>query len=129
MEELTRRLGPERAGRMFQLSLDAIRHVSSLIEEEAIACDFVRCGSISLAAKPSHMRGLEQGAQFMREHLGYETEVLSKEDLGREIASARYHGGLASSILPPARFSRPGTSKASLRRPNGSGREYWRASR
>src|SRR5580765_5106076 len=48
MEALAHRLGPERAGRMFQLSLDAISYVSSLIEEEAIACDFVRCGSVTL---------------------------------------------------------------------------------
>jgi glycine/D-amino acid oxidase-like deaminating enzyme len=109
MEALAHRLGPERAGRMFQLSLDAIRYVSSLIEEEAIACDFVRCGSVTLAAKPSHMRELEQGAQFMREHLGYETEVLSKEDLGREIGSTRYHGGQldpAGCSLQPAKYVR-----------------------
>jgi glycine/D-amino acid oxidase-like deaminating enzyme len=109
MEELAHRLGPERAGRMFQLSLDAIRYLSDLIEEEAIACDFVRCGAVTLAAKPSHMRGLEQGAQFMREHLGYETEVLSKEDLGREIGSTRYYGGEldpAGCSLHPAKYVR-----------------------
>jgi glycine/D-amino acid oxidase-like deaminating enzyme len=109
MEELAHRLGPERAGRMFQLSLDAIRYVASLIEEEAIACDFVRCGAVTVASKPSHMRGLEQGAQFMRQHLGYETEVLSREDLGREIGSTLYHGGQldpAACSLQPAKYVR-----------------------
>jgi glycine/D-amino acid oxidase-like deaminating enzyme len=109
MEELAHRLGPQRAGRMFQLSLDAIRYLCDLIDEEAIACDFVRCGAVTLAAKPSHMRGLERGAQFMREHLGYETEVLSKEDLGREIGSNRYHGGQldpAGCSLHPAKYVR-----------------------
>src|SRR3954468_5274004 len=109
MEELTHRLGPERASRMFQLSLDAIGCVARLIEEEAIVCDFVRCGSLTVAAKPGHLRGLEQGARFMREHLGYETEVLSKEELGREIGSTRYHGGQldpAGCSLQPAKYVR-----------------------
>ena len=35
MEELAQRLGAARAARMFQLSLEAIRHLSSLISEEA----------------------------------------------------------------------------------------------
>jgi glycine/D-amino acid oxidase-like deaminating enzyme len=109
MEELAKRLGPERAGRMFQLSLEAISYVSSLIAEEAIACDFVRCGAVTLAAKPSHMRGLEQSASFMREHLGYETEVLGKEELSREIGSTRYYGGQldpAGCSLQPAKYVR-----------------------
>jgi glycine/D-amino acid oxidase-like deaminating enzyme len=107
MEELTQRLGSERASRMFQLSLEAIRHVASLIDEEAIACDFVRCGSITLAVKPSHMHGLKQGAQFMREHMGYHTEILSKEDLAREIGSTLYHGGQldpSGCSLQPAKY-------------------------
>jgi glycine/D-amino acid oxidase-like deaminating enzyme len=109
MEELARRIGPERAGRMFQLSLEAISYVSSLIEEEAISCDFVRCGSVTVASKPRHMRGLEQGARFMREHLGHETEILSKEDLGREIGSPLYHGGQldpSGCSLQPAKYVR-----------------------
>jgi glycine/D-amino acid oxidase-like deaminating enzyme len=109
MEELTHRLGPERASRMFQLSLDAIGYVVSLIEEEAIACDFVRCGSITVAVKPSHMRGLERSARFMREHMGHDTEILSKEDLGREIGSTLYHGGQLDSAgcsLQPAKYVR-----------------------
>jgi glycine/D-amino acid oxidase-like deaminating enzyme len=109
MEELAKRLGAERAGRMFQLSLEAMRYVSNLIAEEAITCDFVRCGAVTLAAKPSHMRGLEQSARFMREHLGYETELLGKDELSREIASTRYHGGQldpAGCSLQPAKYVR-----------------------
>jgi glycine/D-amino acid oxidase-like deaminating enzyme len=108
IEELAKRLGAARAARMFQLSLEAIRHLSSLISEEGISCDFVRCGAVSLAAKPGHLRGLEQSGRFMREQLGYETELLSRDELAREIESPRYHGGLVdpgACSLQPAQYA------------------------
>jgi glycine/D-amino acid oxidase-like deaminating enzyme len=109
MEELAERLGAARAARMFQLSLEAIRNLSNLISEEGISCDFVRCGAVTLAAKPGHMRGLEQSGRFMREQLGYETELLGRDELAREIESPRYHGGLVDPggcSLQPARYAR-----------------------
>jgi glycine/D-amino acid oxidase-like deaminating enzyme len=109
MEELARRLGAARAARMFQLSLEAMRYLADLIAEEGIACDFSRCGAVTLAAKPAHMQGLEQSSRFMREQLGYETELLQREDLGQEIGSTRYHGGLldpGGCSLQPAKYVR-----------------------
>jgi len=108
MEDLAQRVGAARAARMFQLSLEAIRNLSSLISEEGISCDFVRCGAVTLAAKPGHLRGLEQSGRFMREQLGYETELLSRDELAREIESPRYHGGLVDPggcSLQPAQFA------------------------
>jgi glycine/D-amino acid oxidase-like deaminating enzyme len=107
MEELADRLGAERAGRMFQLSLEAMSYLANLIAEEGISCDFSRCGAVTLAAKPGHLRGLEQSGRFMREQLGYETELLQREDLGQEIGSTRYHGGLldpGGCSLQPAKY-------------------------
>jgi glycine/D-amino acid oxidase-like deaminating enzyme len=107
MEELAQRLGAERAGRMFQLSLEAMRYLANLVEEEGIPCDLSRCGAMTLAAKASHMPGLEQSGRFMREQLGYETELLQREDLGREIGSTRYFGGLldpGGCSLQPAKY-------------------------
>src|ERR671921_2588434 len=49
MEELAQRLGPTRAGRMFQLTLQAIRGLEQIISEEGISCEFARCGAITLA--------------------------------------------------------------------------------
>ena len=42
MEELARMVGPDRARRMFQLTLDAMQLLARLIAEEEIACDFTR---------------------------------------------------------------------------------------
>jgi glycine/D-amino acid oxidase-like deaminating enzyme len=107
MEELAERVGAERAGRMFQLSLEAIRFLTDLISGEGIACDFARCGAVTLAAKPSHMKGLTQSSRFMRDQLGYETELLGRDELAQEIGSSRYHGGLmdpGGCSLQPAKY-------------------------
>jgi glycine/D-amino acid oxidase-like deaminating enzyme len=94
LEELARMVGPERARQMFQLTLEAMQLLERLITEEGIACDFTRCGAVTLAAKPGHLPALEQSGRFLRQELGYETELLSREDMGQEIGSTRYHGGL-----------------------------------
>jgi glycine/D-amino acid oxidase-like deaminating enzyme len=109
MEELDRRLGSERAARMFQLTLDAIRFLENLITEEAIACDLVHCGAVTLAAKPRHLTALQETARFLRDRLGYETELLASDEIGREIRSKRYHGALVDPggrALQPAKYVR-----------------------
>jgi glycine/D-amino acid oxidase-like deaminating enzyme len=55
------------------------------------------------------MRGLEQSGRFMREQLGYETELLGRDELAGEIESPRYHGGLldpGGCSLQPAQYAR-----------------------
>ena len=117
MEELYRRLGAERAARMFRLTLDAIRYVEGIISEERIDCDFVRCGAVTLAAKARHMPALEASAQFLRERLNYHTELLGRAELDREIGSTRYHGALLdpeACAVQPAKYAR-GLSAAAER--------------
>ena len=109
MEELARMVGAERARRMFQLTLEAMQLLERLIAEEGIACDFTHCGAVTLAAKPGHLPSLEQSGRFLRQELGYETELLSREEMGREIGSARYHGALldpGGCSLHPAKYVR-----------------------
>ena len=107
MKELARMVGAGRAKEMFQLTLDAMQLLERLIAEERIECDFSHCGALTLAAKPRHLAGLEQSGRFLREQLGYETELLSPRDLGREIDSSRYHGALldpGGCSLQPAKY-------------------------
>jgi glycine/D-amino acid oxidase-like deaminating enzyme len=109
MEVLARMVGPDRARRMFQLTLEAMQLLERLIAEEGIACDFTRCGALTLAARPGHLPSLEQSGRFLRQELGYETELLNREEMGREIGSARYHGGLldpGGCSLQPAKYVR-----------------------
>jgi glycine/D-amino acid oxidase-like deaminating enzyme len=108
-EELARMVGQERARGMFRLTLEAMQLLERLIAEESIDCDFTRCGALTLAAKPSHLPALEQSGRFLRRELGYETGLLSREDMNREIESARYHGGLldpGGCSLQPAKYVR-----------------------
>jgi glycine/D-amino acid oxidase-like deaminating enzyme len=109
MEELDRRLGSKRAARMFQLTLEAIQYVAGLIGAEAIDCDFARCGALTLAAKPGHLPGLAASGRFLRDRLGYETELLAPSDLPTEIGSNRYHGALldcGACSVQPAKYVR-----------------------
>src|SRR3954452_15069207 len=107
MEELDRRLGASRAAAMFELSLSAIGFLADLIQEESIQCDFAQCGAVTLAAKPSHVRSLEESGRFLRERLGYQTEMLGQAEIGREIGSRRYYAALLDprgSALHPAKY-------------------------
>lgn len=107
MEALAHMVGAGRASRMFRLSLEAMRYLERLIAEEEIACDFVRCGAVTLAAKPGHVPALEQDARVLREQLGYETELIGGKDMGRVIGSTRYHGALLDPLacsLQPAKY-------------------------
>ena len=107
MEELDRRLGAHRAAAMFQLSLDGIAFLEDLIQQERIACDFTRCGAVTLAAKPGHVRALEESGRFLRDRLSYETELLGRAELGREIGTNRYYGALVDPrgcALQPAKY-------------------------
>ena len=107
MEELARMVGAERARRMFQLTLEAMGLLERLITEEGIACDFTRCGAITLAAKPGHLPALEHSGRFLRQELGYQTKLLNREDMSREIGSTRYHGALldpGGCSLQPAKY-------------------------
>ena len=109
MEELARMVGSDRARRMFQLTLEAIQLVERLISDEGIECDFSRCGALTLAAKPGHLPALEQSGRFLRDELRYETELLTREDMGHEIGSTRYHGALldrGGCSLQPAKYVR-----------------------
>ena len=107
IEALARKLGLEAAKRLFRLSLEAVACLEAIIAEEGIACDYARCGSVTLAAAPGHLRGLAVGSRFMRESLGYETRTLGPRELAAELGSTRYHGGLfdpGAGSLHPGRY-------------------------
>jgi glycine/D-amino acid oxidase-like deaminating enzyme len=109
VQVLAKKLGLPAARRLFETSLEAVRFLESVIAEEAIDCDYARCGSLVLAAKPGHLRGLQEGRRFLRAELGYETLVLGPDEVTTEIGSARYHGGLldrSAGALHPVRYLR-----------------------
>jgi glycine/D-amino acid oxidase-like deaminating enzyme len=107
VEVLARKLGIAEARRLFELSKQAVERLEALVADEAIDCDYTRCGTIILAARPGHLVGLERSRQFLRHQLGHETTLLTRADLRREIGSSRYHGGLLDPLagaVQPARL-------------------------
>jgi glycine/D-amino acid oxidase-like deaminating enzyme len=58
VEVLARKLGVAEARRLFELSKQAVEGLEALVADEAIDCDYTRCGTIVLAARPGHLVGL-----------------------------------------------------------------------
>jgi glycine/D-amino acid oxidase-like deaminating enzyme len=109
LADLADRAGDTRAAELFQWSLDAIRALEAVIEDDAIACDYVRCGSLNLAARAGHRRMLETEAECLDRLAGYRTVLLEQDALADEIGSSRYHGGLldpSAGALHPWRYVR-----------------------
>jgi len=114
---LIEKYGRETAQRMFAASLGAIDCVARTVEEEGIDCDFSRCGHLEVASKASHFKRFADSAEVMAREFNHSTRVVPKRDLGEEIGSDIYHGGLvdeASAGLNPARYV-AGLARAALK--------------
>jgi glycine/D-amino acid oxidase-like deaminating enzyme len=92
---------------LYDETLRAMELITSLIEEEAIDCDFVPCGYLYLAERPFHLERLKASARLIREQLGQEARLLSREEVEAEAGSPAYVGGLLvgkTARIQPARF-------------------------
>ena len=123
VEVLARKLGIAEARRLFELSKQAVEGLEALVADEAIDCDYARCGTIILAARPGHLVGLERSRQFLRDQLGHETTLLMRggpprrdriDPLPRRLA--RPAGGVGAAGVPGAgaRAVRPRRAGARL---------------
>lgn len=104
---LIARYGREQTRRLFAASLAAIDCVEDLVKSEGIACDFARYGHLEVAYKPAHYAHFQHTAELMAKEFNHPVRVLSKSELGAEIGSPAYHGGLVDDIsagVNPARY-------------------------
>jgi glycine/D-amino acid oxidase-like deaminating enzyme len=107
LSALVQRVGIPRAKALFEVSLAALQWVEETTREEVIDCHWERSGSVTLAARPGHLRGLEAEHKLLRQAFGHETVLLDRRELATEIASRRYHGGLldrTAGALHPAKY-------------------------
>ncbi|MFU9138076.1 NAD(P)/FAD-dependent oxidoreductase [Erwinia tasmaniensis] len=86
--------GVEQASRYYRAFASAVDYVQSLVEEEQIDCDFLRCGKIKLASKPAHFSGLKATYKALKSIVDPEVELLGADEVRREVNSAAFHGGL-----------------------------------
>lgn len=99
--------GRELTRRMYAASLETIDCVEQIIREEAITCDFSRCGHLEVACKQKHFGDYARQAEVVAREFNHELRVVQKNQLDAEIGSNIYYGGLVDEIsagLNPAQY-------------------------
>jgi glycine/D-amino acid oxidase-like deaminating enzyme len=117
VEALAGRYGYEIAGQMYAASLAAIDLVEEIVRDEAIDCDFRRCGHLEVASKRSHFAAYARSAELIAVEFNHRLRIVERNELLQEIGSDIYFGGLvdeASAGLQPARYV-AGMGRAALR--------------
>lgn len=92
--DLAARLGEQHARAFYQAYDSAVDTVERLVRDEAIDCDFRRCGKLKLAAKPEHYPKLQQVYEQLRSSVDPGVQLITPERLGEEIGSRSFYGGL-----------------------------------
>ena len=105
---LAAEVGRDDARRLFDLSIEALDLIRSLIGEYAIDCDY-HANHIHVAVKPRHLEELDRWARELHEEFGYASaRLLNRDELGAHVRSERYLGGLIdprSGHLHPLKFT------------------------
>jgi glycine/D-amino acid oxidase-like deaminating enzyme len=107
VNQLISRYGHELTRRMYAVSLETIDCVERIIGEEAISCDFYRCGHLEVAYKRKHFDDYARQAEVIAREFNHNLKVVQKNDLGAEIGSNIYYGGMVDEVsagLNPARY-------------------------
>jgi glycine/D-amino acid oxidase-like deaminating enzyme len=106
--KLVKKYGLETARKLFCTSLDAIAYAENLIRDEAIHCDFARCGHVELAWKPEHFAAYQHEAEMFAHDFGHPVKIIKKVHMREEVGSDVYHGALldeASAGVNPAKYA------------------------
>ncbi|HEY1677923.1 MAG TPA: FAD-binding oxidoreductase [Candidatus Sulfotelmatobacter sp.] len=90
--------GRERTKRMYAASLASIDCVEQILREEGIACDFSRCGHLEVACKQKHFDDYQRQTEIIEVEFNHKLRVVQKSELGAEIGSSIYYGGMVDGI-------------------------------
>ncbi len=107
VNQLISMYGRDLARRMYAASLQTIDRVEEIIREEAIDCDFSRCGHLEVACKQKHFDDYARQAEVIAREFNHRLRVVPKNELSAEIGSRIYYGGMADEVsagLNPARY-------------------------
>jgi glycine/D-amino acid oxidase-like deaminating enzyme len=99
--------GRDLTHRMYAASLASIDCVEQIIREEAIDCDFSRCGHLEVACKQKHFDDHARQAEVIGREFNHKLRVVQRHELSVEIGSTIYHGGMVDEIsagVNPARY-------------------------
>jgi len=107
VKQLISMYGRERTRRMYAASLASIDCVEQIVRDEQIQCDFSRCGHLEVACKQKHFDAYQAQAELIEVEFQHKLNVVRRSDLGSEIGSSIYYGGMVdetSAGCNPARY-------------------------
>ena len=99
--------GRDLTRRMYAASLETIDCVERMIREEAIECDFSRCGHLEVACKQKHFDDYARQVEVIAREFNHQLRVVQRGELSSEIGSNIYFGGMVDEIsagVNPARY-------------------------
>ncbi len=109
--------GLDRAREMYRAFDAGVDRVAAIVREEGIDCHFVRSGKLKLAAKPAHFDSMRRAQEVLAREVDDDTAIVEPGDLGAEVGTQAYHGGLLyrrSAMLHVGKFGK-GLAVAAVR--------------
>jgi gamma-glutamylputrescine oxidase len=107
-DTIEQQLGLDEARRVWAMSIEALDLLRARIAEHGIACDW-QDGYLGVATTPRKATELHAQAERLERVYGYPMPRIAAADIGRWIASPRYHGGVhdpRSGHLHPLKYTR-----------------------
>jgi glycine/D-amino acid oxidase-like deaminating enzyme len=99
--------GRELTRRMYAASLASMDCVEQIVREEGIDCNFSRCGHLEVACKQKHFDDYQRQVEVIEVEFNHKLRVVQKSELGAEIGSTIYYGGMVDEVSAgcnPARY-------------------------
>jgi glycine/D-amino acid oxidase-like deaminating enzyme len=107
VNQLISMYGRDLTRRMYAASLATVDCVEQLVREEAIDCDFSRCGHLEVACKQKHFDDYARQVEVIAREFNHQLRVVQRKDLSAEVGSTIYYGGMVDEVsagLNPARY-------------------------
>ena len=107
VNQLISMYGRDLTQRMYAASLATIDCVEQIVREEAIDCDFSRCGHLEVACKQKHFDDYARQVEVIAREFNHQLRVVQRNELNAEIGSNIYYGGMVDEVsagLNPARY-------------------------
>ncbi|MGC2229599.1 MAG: FAD-binding oxidoreductase, partial [Candidatus Sulfotelmatobacter sp.] len=107
VNQLISKYGRDLTRRMYAASLATVDCVEQIVSEEAIDCDFSRCGHLEVACKQKHFDDYARQVDVIAREFNHQLRVVQRNELSAEIGSNIYHGGMVDEVsagLNPARY-------------------------
>lgn len=108
-DKMAAAFGAEVADDLLAEAAPALDWARAFIEDEKIDCDYQETGRVQLAYTASHFEGQKRLAENVRAKSRVKVEMVERADLGREIDTGLYHGGILfpeHGALHPAKYHR-----------------------